>query len=298
VTERRGGFEVRRFYRSAAAEAAAHALYDEARASLPFPTAETTIDTSLGRTHVLIAGPEGAPDVVLLQGGNVVSPITLGWMAPLADRLRIWAPATLGQPGRSEGVRPLREEAYGPWLRDVLDALAQPRPALVAVSQGVGPFLELAARAPERIGRAALVVPSGIVGTPLRGMLRLTLGYLAFRLRPGDARSRATLRVLTGGRDPDPLLVRSTSLSFSGTALETSMPRLATRERLTGLSAPVVVLAGASDPLFPARLVLPRARAVFPNLVDAVELPGAHLPSPADLRILSDRLMPFLAGSS
>ncbi len=284
------------FYRSAADEAAVHALYDEARAALPFATTERTVETRLGRTHLLVAGPEGAPDVVMLQGGNVVSPLTLAWLASIVDRARIWAPDTLGQPGRSEGVRPVRNEAFGPWLVDLLDGLGLDRPAFVAASQGVGPFLELAALAPTRIARAALVVPSGIVGTPIGGMLKLTAGYFGYRLRPGDARSRSALRVLTGGPEADPLMVRATSLSFGGTKLETSMPPLATPERMAGLEAPVLVLAGAHDPLFPARLVLPRARELFPNLADTVELPGAHLPGPADLRVLAERLGPFLLG--
>jgi pimeloyl-ACP methyl ester carboxylesterase len=284
----------RPFYRSAADEAQVHALYDEARAALPFETGERMVETRLGRTHVLVAGPEGAPDVVMLQGGNVVSPLTLAWLASIADRARIWAPDTLGQPGRSEGVRPVHDTAFGPWLVDVLDGLGLERPAFVAASQGVGPFLELAALAPGRIARAALVVPSGIVGTPLAGMLKLTAGYLGYRLRPGDARSRWALRVLTGGREPDRLMVRATSLSFGGTKLETSMPALATPERLRGLEAPVLVLAGVHDPLFPARLVLPRARAIFPSLAGAVELPGAHLPGPEDLRVLAAELGPLL----
>lgn len=286
--------ETRPFYRSPADEVAVHALYDEARAALPFATGEQTVETRVGRTHVLVAGPAGAPDVVMLQGGNVVNPLTLAWLGSIADRTRIWAPDTLGQPGRSEGVRPVRNEAFGPWLMDLLDGLGLDRPAFVAASQGVGPFLELAARAPHRIDRAALVVPSGIVGTPIGGMLKLTAGYFGYRLRPGDARSRSALRVLTGGSEPDPLMVRATSLSFGGTRLETSMPPLATPERLAGLEAPVLVLAGAHDPLFPARLVLPRAKALFRNLAGAVELPGAHLPGPEDLRVLAANLGPFL----
>ena len=64
------------------------------------------------------------------------------------------------------------------------------------------------------------------------------------------------------------------------------MPPLATPEqRQPGSRAPVLVLAGAHDPLFPARLVLPRARAAVP---DARWMPwsspGAHLPGPDDVR--------------
>ena len=294
----RPGPEVRPFYRSPAAEAAVHALYDEARASLPFPTEEREVDTALGRTHLLVAGPEGGPDVVVLQGGNMVSPLTTAWLAPFAGRIRIWAPDTPGQPGRSEGVRPVDGAAYGPWLVDLLDGLGLERPAFVAISAGAEPFLELAALAPDRIGRAALVVPSGIAATPLGGMLRLTAGYLRYRLRPGDAASRATLRVLTGGAEPDDLMVRATSLAFGGTELETRVAAPATPERLAALAAPVLVVAGDRDPMFPARRVLPRARVLFPNLAGAVTLPGGHLQDADGVRAIAAHLEPFLLGAA
>jgi pimeloyl-ACP methyl ester carboxylesterase len=93
-------------------------------------------------------------------------------------------------------------------------------------------------------------------------------------------------------------MVRATSLSFGGTALETSMPPLATPEKVAGLRAPVLVLAGQHDPLFPARLVLSRARELFPTLAGAVELPGAHLAGPDDIRVLAENLEPFLLGDA
>ena len=289
--------ETKPFYRTEAAEAAVHTLYDEARAALPFPTESRTVPTRLGPTHLLVAGPAGEPDVVVLQGGNMVSPLTTAWMAPLAGRLRLWAPDTPGQPGRSAGVRPVDAAAYGPWLVDLLDGLGLQRPAFVAFSAGVEVFLELASFAPERIARAALVVPSGIVATPIGTMLRLTAGYLRYRLRPSDAAARATLRVLTGGPEPDPLMVRATELAFSGTELETRTAPPATPERLAGLDAPVLVLAGERDPMFPAGRVLERVPVLFPNLAAAEALPGAHLQGPDGLRRLGERLGPFLTGS-
>ena len=159
-------------------------------------------------------------------------------------------------------------------------------------------LLELATQAPERIGRAALVVPAGIAATPLGGMLRLTAGYLRYRLRPGDAASRATLRVLTGGAEPDELMVRATSLAFGGTELDTRVGVPATPERLASLAAPVLVLAGARDPMFPARRVLPRARVLFPSLAGTGTLAGAHLQDAEGIRAIAAHLEPFLLGGT
>ena len=162
---------------------------------------------------------------------------------------------------------------------------------------GVEAFLELASFAPERIARAALVVPSGIVATPIGTMLRLTAGYLRYRLRPSEAAAQATLRVLTGGSEPDPLMVRATALTFSATELETRTAAPVTPERMAALKAPVLVLAGERDPMFPAGRVLARVPVLFPNLAGAETLPGAHLQGQDGVRRLGERLGPFLTGA-
>ena len=263
-------------YRSEAARHEIEALYDRARERLPFATSERMVPTRFGETHVLEAGPEDGPPVVVFQGGNVVSPLTLAWFAPLVDRFRIHAPDTIGQPGKSAGTRVSANDAsLGEWAVDVH---RRPR------ARGTGRRRDLVrwrGRAstgrrsrPERIGRAVLVVPAGIADVPI-GVHAVAGGRLP-RLS-GDRRAssfvESTVRRLSGG-DPDPLFVESTALAFRGTALDTEMPRNATPDELRGLTAPVMVIAGEHDPLFRPDRVLPRAKALFPNLVGDGDAPG------------------------
>jgi len=57
------------------------------------------------------------------------------------------------------------------------------------------------------------------------------------------------------------------------------------------------VFASEEDALFPARVVLPRAREVFPNLALAQTLEGCrHVPSKAALEQVNERVLAFLAG--
>jgi pimeloyl-ACP methyl ester carboxylesterase len=284
-------------YRSEAARAAVERLYDQALTRVPFATESRMVSTRFGDSHVLVSGPVHAPPVVVFQGGNVVNPLTLAWFAPLADQVRIYAPDTIGQPGKSAGQRiSANDSSLGDWSTDVLDGLGLPSASFVGISYGAGVLLRLAAAHPERIDRAVLVVPAGIADVPLGSMLKLAAGYLSYRAVARRSIVVSTVRQLTGP-DPDPLMVDSTALAFRSTQLDTEMPRNATAEELHRLTAPVMVFAGEHDPLFPPERVLPRARELFPNLVAAETLTGcAHILSPTCSASLCMRIQPFLVG--
>jgi pimeloyl-ACP methyl ester carboxylesterase len=286
-------------YRSEAARREVEGLYDRALARLPFATTSQMVPTRFGDTHVLSAGPEDGPPVVVFQGGNVVNPLTLAWFAPLADSLRIHAPDTIGQPGKSAGRRvSANDSSLGDWAVDVLDDLGLTAPAAIGISYGAGVVLRLVAAHPKRVARAALIVPAGIGSVPVGSMLSLAAGYLGYRVLARRSFVQSTVRRLAGA-DPDPLLTESTALAFRGTELDTEMPRNATPAELQGFIAPVMVIAGEHDPLFRPARILPRARELFSNLVVAEALPGcAHILDSTCAEALCERIGPFLGGES
>ena len=278
-------------YRSPEAQAAIHELYDRARRGLPMRTESRTVSTRFGETHVLLAGPaEGAP-LVVFGGGNVVGPLTLGWVAGLANTFRLIAPDTIGQPGLSAGTRVSgRDASLGEWALDVLEGMQLDTVGAIGVSYGAGVLLRLAELAPERITAAAMVVPSGLTGSPFGAMLRLAAGYGRYRLRPSRGAAASVTRLLSHA-EPDPLMVESVELSFGGTQLETEMPRLARPGDLSALRARMLVAAAEHDPLFPPKRVLPAARALFDDVETVLIQDSGHILS----RDAATRLAPRLA---
>lgn len=283
-------------YRSPEARAEIANLYERARRALPMATDSRMVATRFGDSHVLMAGPEDAVPVVLFGGGNVVGPLTLGWFSPMAERFRLIAPDTIGQPGLSADRRVSgSDNSLGLWAIDVLDQLGLDRVGAIGVSYGAGVLLRIAEIAPDRISRAALVVPSGITGSPVRGMLRLAAGYVAYRIRPSRSLAASVATYLAHGTI-DPLLVESIELSFGGTKLETEMPRIARPQDLAAFGSPVLVIAAEHDPLFPPKRVLPAARALFRNLDSASTLRGSgHIPTPDAAARLSTRLTDYFS---
>lgn len=285
-------------YRSPAGEAEILALYDSLQARFGIEFEDLTLDTRAGETHVLASGSRDAPPLVILQGGNVVSPVSLSWFAPLAGECRIFAPDTVGHPGKSAQIRlSPSDDSYGWWLSDVLDGLDLDRAALVGPSYGAGIILRMAACAPERISKAALLVPSGIAsGSTYRMAREIALPMLRYRLSPSRERlRRAVLPMFT--EEPEEDVLRVVGAVFRHVKVERRLPKLATREELARFDAPVMVIAGENDLFFPAEKVLPRAREVIPNLVASERLEGSgHFPSRRGLARVNELVRDFLNG--
>ncbi len=271
------------------------ALYDEALARLG-PGCETRrIGTSFGETHVILAGPEDAPPLVVLPGGNFLNPLCLSWFLPLAATFRLHAPDIIGQPGRSTRIRPsARGDGHARWLGEVLDGLGQIGPAsFVGISYGAGLVLRLAGLAPGRVAGAVLVSPAGIAAGPIWPMLKeVALPMLVYRAFPNRERLlRAARPILTDLEEP---YVRQLGLVYRHVKLDRQLPRAATREELAGYAAPTLLFAAENDLFFPAQKVITQAEEIIPNLQTETLPNSRHVPSRQTFARINDRAVEFL----
>lgn len=283
-------------YRTAEGEAEIHAIYDRQLARLKLPHESHMVQTRFGNTHVLEFGPQAAPPVVVLQGGNTTCPLTIGWLRPLIGSHRVYAPDTIGHPGKSAPVRlSPHDDSYGEWLVDVLDALGLHQPPVLAGSYGAGILLRAAVYAPECMCKSVLFIPSGLVSIPISSMLYMLSWMCLYRLAPSRRRLERLMWPIFKDEPVDDELIEITEAVFRYVHIESEMPRNVSREELISFKAPVLILAAERDGLFPADRVVKRAREVFPNLVAAEVIPGAthYLPARyhADLNERCERFL-------
>ena len=283
-------------YKSPEGEAEILALYDEALADLGTGYESLTVGTRYGDTHVLAVGPEEAPPVLALPGGNFLNPTCLRWFLPLAEEYRLYAPDLVGQPGKSAQTRPSpKGDGHAWWVEDVLDGLGLRRVPLVGLSYGAGVAIRTMGYAPERVSRAALVSPAAVAtGSIPRVLAQVALPMLLYRVRPTKERLlRAAKPILT---EPEAPAVRQLGAVYRHVRLDAGLPRMASEGELRGFGGAVAVFASEEDVFFPARAVLPRAREIFPNLVHARALRGSrHVPSKAALADVNSDIRPLLA---
>lgn len=248
--------------------------YDAAAARWPAGTTASGVDTSWGRTHLLAAGPAGAPAVVLLHGDGATATAWAGVAAGLADRFRVLAPDQPGNPGRSSSSRPFRSTAdQVRWLGELLTAVADGPPHLAGHSAGAHLALSYAldGEGPRPTSLALLDPTACFTGFSPHYLLRAAPSLV----RPSPSRLRRFLAWETGGRPLEPAwlntYVRGATECPRTPIVRTRRPAAA---RLGVLAVPALVLvAGRSRAHDPRRLAA-GARSALPS-VDVQVLPDA-----------------------
>jgi pimeloyl-ACP methyl ester carboxylesterase len=284
-------------YKSLEGERAILDLYDRFLRRMDVVFEDRTVATRFGATHVLVTGPEQGLPVVITHGGNSVNPQGLRCLEPLLrqGRYRVYAPDTIGHPGKSAQVRlSSGDESYGQWLNDVMDGLNLEKAACIGGSFGAGIILRLAACAPRRITKMALFVPSGIVAVPMASMVfRIGLPYLGYLVFPSRERMGRAVEWMGPNLDDDDLqLVEAV---FKHLRVEAEMPRPATQAELAHFTAPTLVIAAEKDAMFPGEAVIQRAKQVIPTLTAAECLPGGtHYSSKPHMDYINRRIGEFL----
>jgi pimeloyl-ACP methyl ester carboxylesterase len=282
-------------YRTARGMAEAMASYDAALGRLTCPCETFYVPTRFGQTHILAAGPRSAPALVLAHGWNGNA---TGWwpqINTLSASLRIYAPDTVGQAGRSAPTRPpTRGPAYGEWLADVLDALQLERAWLVGGSGGAWLILKLAEVAGDRIEGAVLLSPAGFVPPRIGFLLRAAWVRM---LRPDKDTPMRYARLAS----PSPLHVDEDEVRLGAPALLHLRPQMAPPtlpDSVLGcLRAPTMVLVGQHEAIFPPQAVISRARRMLPSLVHAEIVPMAgHNLSYERPDLVNEKILGFLAG--
>jgi pimeloyl-ACP methyl ester carboxylesterase len=280
-------------YRSAQGEAEVLALYEKKLANLVVETHSLMVDTRFGHTHVLAAGPQNAPPVMVLTGISTGAPRILEWFLPLTRDFRLYAPDPIGQPGRSAQTRvPPGDHNYGKWMVDVLNGLGLKRLPFIGVSFGGGILLDTAAYAPERISRAALMAPAGLTRVPFLGpAIKFFIPCLLYRCFPSRERLLGTVRPLAGKTDDYSLQVFDATLRH--VKLNVAPPGPFDKETLAGFKAPTLLFLAKSDIFIPVEPARRRAQELFPNL-NAVEVfEGPHIPPKLIWQANAERIAMF-----
>lgn len=246
---------MRSIYRSSHAEAELMRLYDARLEAWPTPHKSVFVDTTYGRVHVIVAGPEAAPPMVLLHASGVASWSWSFNAEAWNAHYRTFAIDTLGDAGKSVladvGRYPRSGAEQAALYVQILDALGIARAPVVGASEGGFIGTNLALHVPERVRALVLLGPMGYAGTA-SSIVRI----VATTFFPFPALQRSTARWALGDSPAvDEALGEWFPLLLGGVLPAKLRPTAFAPDELHGLEVPVMLVLGENDRLVgdPAR---------------------------------------------
>lgn len=308
-------------YKTPEGYAAVMQWYESALAGLEVAHSSHDVETRFGRTHMLVMGPPDGPPLVMVQGYGASAPLWYKQFPALAQRCRIYALDTVGQPGRSAPTPlSLAGEDYALWLLDVLDALELPQADMMGVCLGGWAVLRLGIMAPERLRRAVLLSPVGLA----RFKVYLRSGVPLILNMRGDPEKYAQRLMVEAFTPPgsnlsfDRQLARALMLSIRHYRIGVAAGLLGQQARpvelaralrvllrfvrsepaaeLRRFTAPALLLVGQHEAIYNPQRAVQRALAAMPRLQAEIVPAAGHAAIYDRPEYVNPRIMDFLVG--
>lgn len=232
------------------------------------------IETSHGVTHVVTAGPEGAPPIVLLHAYAFSSAEWYANVEALSANHRVYAVDVMGDMNQTVMKRPFKQRAeLAVWLRELFDALGIAKAVLMGHSYGGWLTLNFAMQYPERLTKIVLLAPAASF-VPMVGQFTLRR-ILAFILPKWFLPAFGRWSVAPGNPVPVLLLeqmrVAMRQYKFTSMVLQ---PDVYTDAELAQIKTPALVVVGEHEVIYNPAKAVERAQRTVAGLQVRM-IPGA-----------------------
>lgn len=267
-------------YKSPKSEQIIRDLYNDQVASLNIEYEDMYVDTRFGKTHLIKTGnPNGKP-IILFHGGNSTAPCYLKDFLVLRNRYLLYAPDTMGHPGKSaQTVLSAKNLEYGEWASDVIDGLGYKQMICMGGSYGGGVLAKLMCVAPQKISKAIMIVPSGICNVSTANiLLKLGIPMIMYIMTKSEKwLKKAILPMAVDESEIEESTLIMVRNSFEHVRVKAGMPSNVKESEMKNYNAPTLLIAGEKDVLFPGERVIDRAKILIPNLKTYLMVGSGHM---------------------
>jgi len=277
------------FFYSAGAKQELIRMYFQMLDKLPIRYELMKIETTFGDTNLVITGPKEKPALVLMHDANAFAPLAIEAMIGLVNDFRIYAVDIPGQPNLSEEFRlNTKDNSYGEWMYEILSRLGIFNATLVGISLGSFITLKTLTFDENRIARAFLITPAGIVNSnPFISFLNVFLPIKWSRMTKNTKYIRRFLGNIYA--EIDEFAEAFLSMVTLNYRIDFSSVPIISKQEAAKVKTPLSIFGAEHDILFPGEMVLKRAKQLFPSLRDAVLLKDSkHIPSKHNYRDIAD----------
>ena len=162
-------------YKSEAGKNEILSLYNKKLKDLNIKYQYTEVETSFGKTNLIITGDVSKPPILIVHGSNGCAPIALETYMGLESHFQVFAVDVLAQPNKSAETRlSMKNDDYGKWLHEVIDHLKLKNITLAGFSFGGLIILKALEFKDANVKEVFLTAPAYLVnGNPLKALFNV-----------------------------------------------------------------------------------------------------------------------------
>ena len=259
-------------YKSEAGKNEILSLYNQKLKDLNIKYQYTEVETSFGKTNLIITGDVSKPPILVVHGSNGCAPIALETYMGLESHFQVFAVDVLAQPNKSAETRlSMKNDDYGKWLHEVIDHLKLKNITLAGFSFGGLIILKALEFKDANVKEVFLTAPAYLVnGNPLKVLFNVFIPMRRYTKTKKIKYVERFLNELFTQRDA--FAIHFLSKVFLYFKMDFSPVPVIKTKAAKSIKTPITLIAAKKDLIFPGEKMLKRAIKIFPSLKKTVLL--------------------------
>ncbi|MEH6618195.1 alpha/beta hydrolase [Maribacter arcticus] len=247
-------------------------LYNQKLEGLNINYQYQDVETSFGKTNVIIVGDASKPPILIVHGSNGCAPIALETYSGLEVHFQVFAVDVLAQPNKSAETRlSMKNDDYGKWLHEVIDNLKLKEVTLAGFSFGGLVILKALEFKDANIKEVFLTAPAYLVdGNPLKALFKVFIPIKRYiKTKKVTYVERFLNELFT---EKDAFAIEFLSKVFLHFKIDFSpVPNIKT-QAAKSIKTAITLIAAKNDLMFPGEKMIKRANKIFPSLKKTILL--------------------------
>jgi pimeloyl-ACP methyl ester carboxylesterase len=240
--------------------------YDRTLQEWDVPVESKYINTSFGKIHVLISGPEGAESLILFHGFGFSSTMWIENVKSLSELYRIYAVDFIGDINKSEAIWQIKnKEECASWFREILSGLSIQKAHVAGLSYGGFIALVLAIYAPQFINKMVVMSPAASFQPQNK---KFFIKCLLAGIFPTTKRLNDLMNYMIGRGNQVNETLRNQFIAGMQNALPKNklFPSFMQDDELKAIQCPILLLIGDQDIQYDPRKAIARANHLVPHI--------------------------------
>ncbi len=280
-------------YKSESGKKEIIALYEQKLRDLDINYKYQIVNTSFGKTNIIVIGDATKPPLLIIHGSNGCAPISLETYPNLYKDFQVFAIDVLAQPNKSaENRLSMKDNSYGSWMNEVIRILNLKNVTMAGFSFGGLIILKTLIHDEKNIKEVFLSAPAFIVnGNPLTLLFKVFIPMKRYMKTKKSKYLEKFLNTLF--TETDTFALKYLSKVFLYFDMDFTPVPVIKESEAKLITTPINLFAAKQDIMFPGVKMLKRAVKIFPSLRETILLENSkHVQSRMD----NDKIEKIIAG--